>query len=153
MQHVCSGLPVASSTLRRLTSNPGACCTSHRGTPCAKLCPPHPQIFVGKKSAAEKYLGSKYLSRSRFLRNIPRVRFWREIFPENIPRETLLAAPKNILPVPPTKYLSKISTVRNSLRIRLTSTAFFFLPSPLLSSHYFSSTPCHPYSRNRSGLI
>ena len=112
-----------------------------------------PKYLLGKNLLPEKYLGSKYLSRSRFLRNIPRVRFWREIFPENIHRKTLLAAPKNILPVPPTKYLSKISTVRNSLRIRLTSTAFFFLPSPLLSSHYFSSTPCHPYSRNRSGLI
>ena len=96
VQHVCSGLPVASSTLRRLTSNPAACCTSHRGTPCAATCARHtPKYLLGKNLLPEKYLGSKYLSRSRFLGNIPRVIFGREIFPENIPRKTLLAVPKN----------------------------------------------------------
>ena len=54
-----------------------------------------PKYLLGKNLLPEKYLGSKYLSRSRFLRNIPRVIFGREIFPENIPRKTLLAVPKN----------------------------------------------------------
>jgi len=46
-----------------------------------------PKYLLGKNLLPEKYLGSKYLSRSRFLRNIPRVIFGREIFPENIPRK------------------------------------------------------------------
>ena len=86
-----AGFLLASPSLRRLTFNPAGCWTS----PAAPLVlAPPPNFLSAKNLLPKKYLGSKYFSSSRFLGNIPRVKFWREIFPENIPCKTLFAAPE-----------------------------------------------------------
>ena len=89
--HVCGGLLVGFTLPSAIDFQSRWVLDITHGTPCA--CP-NPKYLLTKNLLPKKYLGSKYFSSSRFLGNIARVKFWREIIPENIPCKTLFAAPE-----------------------------------------------------------